>query len=161
MSSDPAFGLVPRPTLAATSGLELLRGMMEGRYPAPPIARLIGFELAEVEEGRVVFTGRPALEHYNPIGSVHGGYAATLLDSCMGCAVHSGLEAGLGYTTLEFKVNFVRAMTVDTGLVRAEGKVIHGGRQAAVAESRLTDETGRLLAHATTTCLVFPLKTAE
>jgi uncharacterized protein (TIGR00369 family) len=154
-----SFGLVPRSTLATTSGLDLLRGMMEGRYPAPPIARLIGFELAEVDIGRVVFRGRPALEHYNPIGSVHGGYAATLLDSCMGCAVHSGLDAGIGYTTLEFKVNFVRAMTVDSGVVLAEGKVIHGGRQAAVAEGRLTDEVGRLLAHATTTCLVFPLGT--
>ena len=159
MSSDQAFGPVPRSALVDTSGLELLRGIMDGRLPAPPIARLIGVELVEVDAGRVVFMGRPGLEHYNPIGSVHGGYAATLLDSCMACAVHSGLDAGLGYTTLEFKVNFVRAMTVDTGLVRAEGKVIHGGRQAAVAEGRLTDETGRLLAHATTTCLVFALRT--
>jgi uncharacterized protein (TIGR00369 family) len=113
------------------------------------------FDLAEVEHGRAVFEGTPRLEHYNPLGTVHGGYAATLLDSCMGCAVHTTLPKGIGYTTLEFKISLVRPITADTGLVRAEGKVVSGGRRVATSEGRLTDSRGRLLAHATTTCLVF------
>jgi uncharacterized protein (TIGR00369 family) len=151
------FGLVPAETAATMTGLELLTGIMAGRFPAPPIAQLIGFDLAEVEKGRAVFEGTPALKHYNPLGSVHGGYAATLLDSCMGCAVHTTLPKGTGYTTLEFKVSLVRAISADTGLVRAEGKVISSGRRVATAEGQLTDARGRLLAHATTTCLVFEL----
>ena len=105
----------------------------------------------------MVFAGTPDLRHYNPIGVVHGGYAATLLDSCMGCAVHSALEAGQGYTTLELKVNYVRAMTVNTGRVRAEGKIINVGRQVATAEGRIVGDDGKLYAHGTTTCLVFPI----
>ena len=120
-----------------------------------PIAALLGFQPAEVESGRAVFVAIPDARHYNPIGSVHGGYAATLLDSCMACAVHSKLKAGQGYTTVELKVNFVTQISADTGEVRAEGKVIHFGKQIASAEGRLTDARGRLLAHATTTCLVF------
>lgn len=143
-------------TLKSTSGLDLLQGMIEGRFPQPPIADLLGFRLVEAEAGRVLFEGRPELTHYNPIGSVHGGYAATVLDSCLGCAVHSMLPAGIGYTTLEFKINFVRAMTVDTGLVFGEGKIIHSGKRSATSESTLRDNAGKLLAHATTTCLVFP-----
>jgi uncharacterized protein (TIGR00369 family) len=104
-----------------------------------------------------LFEGTPALEHYNPLGTVPGGYAATLLDSCMGCAVHTTLPKGVGYATLEFKVSLVRALTADTGRVRAEGKVVSSGRRVATAEGRLTDADGRLLAHATTTCLVFEL----
>jgi uncharacterized protein (TIGR00369 family) len=155
--STERYGLVPAETAATMTGLELLTGIMAGRFPAPPIAQLIGFDLAEVEKGRAVFEGTPALKHYNPLGSVHGGYAATLLDSCMGCAVHTTLPKGTGYTTLEFKVSLVRAISADTGLVRAEGKVISSGRRVATAEGRLTDARGRLLAHATTTCLVFEL----
>jgi uncharacterized protein (TIGR00369 family) len=153
--TEQRYGLVPAEVAASMSGLDLLQGIISGRLPAPPIAQLLGFDLAEVEKGRAVFEGVPALPHYNPLGSVHGGYAATLLDSCMACAVHSTLPKGVGYTTLEFKVSFIRALTVDTGRVRAEGKAISGGRRVATAEGRLIDARGRLLAHATTTCLVF------
>jgi uncharacterized protein (TIGR00369 family) len=152
------FGLVPPEVAATMSGLELLQGMIAGRFPGPPIMELIRFRLVEVENGRAVFTGTPGFEHYNPLGTVHGGYAATLLDSCMGCSVHTTLPKGTGYTTLEFKISLVRAVTADTGPVRAEGKVISSGRRVATAEGRLTDAGGRLLAHATTTCLVFEVK---
>jgi uncharacterized protein (TIGR00369 family) len=157
VKSDPgrSFGQVPPEVAATMSGIELLRGMMAGRFPAPPIMQLIGFDLTEVEHGRAVFAGTPALHHYNPLGTVHGGYAATLLDSCMGCSVHTTLPKGMGYITLEFKISLLRPITVDTGLVRAEGKLISSGRRVATAEGRLTDSNGRLLAHATTTCLVF------
>lgn len=146
--------------LRSLSGLEFLRRIADGRFPGPPIAVLMGFRPVEVESGRAVFAGTPDARLYNPIGSVHGGFAATLLDSCMACAVHSKLKAGQGYTTVELKVNFVRQITADTGEVRAEGRVLHVGRQIASAEGRLTDARGRLLAHATTTCLVFSLPPA-
>jgi uncharacterized protein (TIGR00369 family) len=152
------YGLVPAETAATMTGLELLTAMIDGRLPGPPIMQLIGFDLVEVDNGRAVFEGTPALKHYNPLGTVHGGYAATLLDSCMGCAVHTTLPKGTGYTTLEFKVSLVRPITADTGLVRAEGLVISSGRRVATAEGRLTDARGRLLAHATTTCLVFEVE---
>lgn len=139
------------------SGMELITRIFNGESPAPPISKLMDFRGVSIEKGRAVFAGNPGIEHYNPIGSVHGGYAATLLDSCMGCAVHSMLEVGQGYTTLEFKVNFVRPMTVKTGRVLAEGKIVHFGRRTATAEGWLRDEGGNLLAHATCTCLVFPL----
>jgi uncharacterized protein (TIGR00369 family) len=152
------YGLVAPETAATMTGLEMLTAMIEGQLPAPPIMQLIGFDLAEVDKGRAVFEGTPALRHYNPLGTVHGGYAATLLDSCMGCAVHTTLPKGTGYTTLEFKVSLVRPITADTGPVRAEGLVISSGRRVATAEGRLTDARGRLLAHATTTCLVFEVE---
>ena len=136
------------------SGMEYMRAIVAGEIPRPPIAWSLDFELAEVEEGRAAFTLTPREFHYNPIGVVHGGVAATLLDSAMGCAVHSLLPAGVGYTTLELKVNFLRAMTRDTGPVRAEGKVLHAGSRTALAEARLLDERGKLLAHATSTCLI-------
>ncbi|HKD25205.1 MAG TPA: PaaI family thioesterase [Xanthobacteraceae bacterium] len=143
------------------SGLDVLQRIADGRLPAPPIAVLLGFRPVEIENGRAVFAATPDARLYNPIGSVHGGYAATLLDTCMACAVHSTLKAGQGYTTVELKVNFVRPLSADTGEVRAEGKIIHLGRQIATAEGRLTDARGRLLAHATTTCLVWRLSRAE
>jgi uncharacterized protein (TIGR00369 family) len=149
------YGVVPPEVAATMSGLELLQGMIEGRLPGPPIMKLLGFGLVEVGQGRAVFEGTPTLAHYNPLGTVHGGYAATLLDSCMGCSVHTTLPKGVGYTTLEFKISLVRPITAETGRIRAEGKVISGGRRIATAEGRLTDGGGRLLAHATTTCLVF------
>jgi uncharacterized protein (TIGR00369 family) len=155
------IGVVRMETLAAEAGLEFLRGVMEGRHPAPPIADLIGFTLTEVEFGRAVFRGTPEFKHYNPLGSVHGGYAATLLDSAMGLAVHSALPAGSGYTTLEFKISFIKGMTEDTGPVRSEGRTLNVGRRAATAEARITDAKGRLLAHATTTCLVFEIPTGS
>jgi uncharacterized protein (TIGR00369 family) len=160
MSTEPSplfanVGVVPADVLASMNGLDFLQGLMDGRLPAPPFAELLGFRPVEVESGRVAFVATPDTRLYNPIGSVHGGYAATLLDSCMGCAVQSTLNAGDGYTTVELKVNFVRLISAGTGEVRAEGKVIHVGKQIASAEGRLTDARGRLLAHATTTCLVF------
>lgn len=159
LNEAPKFGLVPPDVAATMSGIDLLQAMIAGRLPGPPIMDTLGFTLAEIEFGRAVFEGIPALRHYNPLGTVHGGYTATLLNSCMGCAVHSTLPKGVGYATLEFKVSLVRAVTVDTGLVRAEGKIINAGRRVATSEGRLTDAQGRLLAHATTTCLVFDLPT--
>jgi uncharacterized protein (TIGR00369 family) len=152
-------GLVPVEKAATMTGLELLNEMIAGRLPGPPIMQTLDFTLIEVEHGRALFEGNPALNHYNPLGTVHGGYAATLLDSCMGCAVHTTLPKGVSYTTLEFKVSLIRAITADTGPVRAEGRILNVGRRAATAEGRLTDGKGRLLAHATTTCLIFDLAT--
>jgi uncharacterized protein (TIGR00369 family) len=157
MAADAGFGVVPLEQVRALDGLDLFKGLMEGRLPAPPIAKVLGFQVAEVERGRVVFTYTPVFDHYNPLGTVHGGVAATLLDSVMGCCVHTTLKAGIGYTTVEIKVNYVRAMTDKTGPVRVEGKVINVGSRIATAEGRLHDREGRLLAHGTTTCLIFPI----
>lgn len=148
---DPHRGAKAARTM---TGMEYLRRMVAGEFPPPPIAHTLGFTLAELDEGRAVFALEPAEFHYNPIGMVHGGVAATLLDSAMGCAVHTLLPAGVGYTTLELKVNLVRAMTVDTGPTRCEGTVLHLGRTTALAEAKLTDAKGRLLAHATSTCML-------
>jgi uncharacterized protein (TIGR00369 family) len=139
------------------SGLEFLRKMIAGELPQPPFARLLNFGVAEISEGRAVFTCEPGEYHYNPIGLVHGGLAATLLDSALGCAIHSTLPAGTGYTTLEIKVNFIRAMSADTGPIRCEGNVVHRGGRTATAEGRVVDAEGRLYAHGTTTCLIMPL----
>jgi uncharacterized protein (TIGR00369 family) len=132
--------------------------MAAGELPPPPIAKLMGFAaIAQVEEGRVTFVCTPSGAHYNPIGLVHGGLAMTLLDSAMGCAVHTTLAARTGYTTLEVKTNFVRAIRADGGRVLAHGEVVHRGSRVATAEGRLVQEaTGRLLAHASTTCLILP-----
>src|SRR5262245_27966412 len=146
-----------KPAFATMSGVALLQAMMRGDQPPAPIAELMGFRLCEVEVARVAFEGEPAPCHYNPIGTVHGGYAATLLDSAMGCAVHSVLEAGMGHTTLEIKVGLVRPITVETGPVRAEGTLLHRGRRTATSQARLVDAGGKLLAHGTCTCLLFPL----
>jgi uncharacterized protein (TIGR00369 family) len=144
-----------RDAAATMSGLEFIRAVFNGRLPPPPIAATMGFAGAGAEEGRVVFIGEPGEYLYNPIGSVHGGYAMTLLDSAMGCAVHTTLAAGERYTTLDVNTNFVRPITAETGRVRCEGKIVHRGGTIATAEGRLTAEsTGKLLAHATTTCLV-------
>ena len=138
---------------AAPSGLDQLRAMI-AQDRQPPIGKTMDFALVEVEEGRAVFEGKPDMRVYNPIGSVHGGYAATLLDSACGIAVHSKLAPGQGYTTLELKVSYLRGMTLDTGVVRAEGVVISMGRRVAFAEAKLTDASGKLLATATSTLLV-------
>lgn len=148
---DPLVGARAARTM---SGMEYLHAMMRGEYPPPPIAMTLGFTLREVEDGRAVFGVEPAEYHYNPIGMVHGGVAATLMDSAMGCAVHTRLPAGVGYTTLEMKVNLLRAITMDTGPVKCEGTLLHLGRTTALAEARITDAAGRLLAHATSTCLI-------
>ena len=136
------------------SGLEFLRAMRDGKLPHPPICRLLGYRLAEVERGHVVFEITAAEQHYNPIGVVHGGIAMTLLDSAMGCAVQTEMAAGGGYTTLEAKTNLVRAITGDTGRLRAIGKLVHLGKRIATAEGRFEDASGKLYAHATTTCIV-------
>ena len=136
------------------AGMEYIQAIFSGELPAPPISTLMGFRGVEAEPGRAVFEMEPGPQHYNPIGSVHGGIALTLLDSAMGCAVHTTLEAGVGYTTIEVKTNFVRAITADTGLIRCEGTVIHKGSRVATAEGKLTDAAGKLLAHGTTTCLI-------
>jgi len=154
------YGVVPVSTLAATAGLDFVRGVFEGTLPQPPIMQTIEPFDCTAEPGAVVMHSEPAFRHYNPIGSVHGGYAATLLDSAMGLAVHTMCPVGTGYTTLEFKVSFIKGMSKDTGVVRTEGKTLSFGRRAATAEARILDSKGRLLAHATTTCLVFELPTA-
>ena len=135
-------------------GIEFLRAIRDKRLPAPPIAELLGFHLVEVEPGHAVFEVNPGEQHYNPIGVVHGGLAMTLLDSAMGCAVQTHMPAGGGYTTLEAKTNLVRAITGTTGKLRASGKLVYLGKRVATAEGRLEDATGKLYAHATTTCIV-------
>src|SRR5882757_9477306 len=149
--------IIPPEQLAQRPGIELMQGIMDGALPVPPIAHSLGFLLVEVSQGRAVFQGTPTFDFYNPIGSVHGGWIATLLDSCVGCAVHTALPAGKGYTTLELKVNYVRAVTEATGPIRAEGKLIHLGGRVATAEGRIVDPSGRLYAHCTTTCLILDL----
>jgi uncharacterized protein (TIGR00369 family) len=149
---------VARPEQAAgRSGLELLQAILQGELPAAPIARTLDFLLMEVEDGRAVFQGAPGPAHFNPMGGVHGGWYATLLDSALGCAVHTKMPPGRGYTTAELGVNLVRAIGPKVQRVRAEGKVLHCGRQLATAEARLYGPDGTLYAHATTTCLVFEM----
>ncbi len=150
-------GVMPLEQARTMDGLALFTEMVAGRLPAPPICKTLGIWLTEVERGRVVFAYEPVFDHFNPLGSVHGGIAATLLDSAMGCCIHTTLMAGTGYTTVEIKVNYVRAMTDKTGQVRAEGKIINVGSRIATSEGKLMDTSGKLLAHGTTTCLLFPI----
>jgi uncharacterized protein (TIGR00369 family) len=145
--------------LAGKSGLDLMRAMLAGELPYAPIAKTLDFMLLEVEEGRALFQGTPGPAHFNPMGTVHGGWYATLLDSALGCAVHTMLPPGRAYTTAEFSLNLVKAIGPKAPRIRAEGKVIHCGRQLATAEGRLYGPDGTLYAHATTTCLVFELPT--
>ncbi|WP_327421468.1 PaaI family thioesterase [Streptomyces sp. NBC_01527] len=151
---DPAISAA---TVGRATGLEFVREIATGRLPGPPIAATLDFTLDEAEHGRVVFSLVPGEEHYNPIGSVHGGVYATLLDSAAGCAVQSTLPQGMGYTSLDLTVKFLRPVTVDTGRIRAVGTVVSSGRRTALAEARLLDEKDRLLAHATSTCMLFRL----
>jgi uncharacterized protein (TIGR00369 family) len=137
------------------SGLQFVHGLVAGALPMNSMAETLGYDIIEVSAGRVVITAQPSTAHLNPAGTVHGGLAATLLDSCMGLAIHSTLDKGSGQTTLEFKISLVRAVTPDTGTLRAEGTVISRGRRVGTAEGRLTDAEGRILAHGTTTCLIF------
>jgi uncharacterized protein (TIGR00369 family) len=161
MDNQPApkieYGVTPTDVMASMSGLDFVRAMFAGKLPPPPIMQTVEPFDQTAEPGVVAFHSIPGFRHYNPIGSVHGGYAATLLDSAMGLAVQTMLPAGTGYTTLEFKISFIRGMTKDTGPVRTEGRTMNVGRRAATAEARITDSKGRLLAHATTTCLVFDI----
>ncbi len=149
------YGTVSPDRLKAMSGLEFVQGLAGGSLPLNTIARTLGYDIVEAETGRVVITLVPNESHLNPWGTVHGGLTATLLDSCMGLAVQSTLEKGFGSTTLEFKISLVRAITTETGEIKAEGKVLNGGRRIGTAEGRVTDHKGRLLAHGTTTCLIF------
>ncbi|MES1156027.1 MAG: PaaI family thioesterase [Pseudorhodoplanes sp.] len=152
-------GVVPRETLLAYDGLTFLRLLIDGKLPPPPIMQTLDFRLVAADQGRVRFEAEPQFKHYNPIGVVHGGFAMTMLDSALGCAVHSTLEKGEAYTTLEFKINLVRPLTKNTGNVVAEGRIVHRGRTVATSEGEIKDEAGKLYAHATTTCMVFPAKT--
>lgn len=158
--NDVDFGVPSYETLRALSGLELLKGICDGRLPQAPIAEILGFRMIEAEEGLTVFQGTPSLDLYNPMGSVHGGWYGTLLDSCMSCAVQTTLERGSSYTTVEYSINLVRAIHEGTGPVRAEGRIVHRGRRLATADGRILDQHGKLLAHGTTTCMVMPLTEA-
>jgi uncharacterized protein (TIGR00369 family) len=151
------YGVTPPQVMASMTGLEFVRAMFDGKLPAPPIMENVEPFDSTAENGVVTFHSVPGFRHYNPIGSVHGGYAAILLDSAMGLAVHTTLPAGTGYTTLEFKISFIKGMTKDTGPVKSEGRILSVGRRAATAEARITDAKGRLIAHATTTCLIFEI----
>jgi uncharacterized protein (TIGR00369 family) len=152
------IGVTPLETILSYDGLGFLKALIDGTLPKPPMADLLGFDIVEAEHGRAVFEGLPELKHYNPIGTVHGGLALTLLDSCMSCAVQTTLPKGEIYTTLEVKVNLVRAITKDTGLVRATGRLIHRGRTTGTAEGDIRDLKGNLLAHGTTTCVIMPAR---
>jgi len=150
-----APGVASTEQVRSMSGMDMFKAIFAGELPPPPIGDTLDFVPIHMEPGVAIFQGRPQLRHYNPLGTVHGGWFATLLDSAVGCAVHTTLPAGKGYTTLELKVNMVRALNKDVPFVRAEGKVIHAGRQVATAEGRIVGPDGKLYAHATTTCLVF------
>ena len=156
--SAKTYGVVSPDVLKSYDGLSFLKAIIAGELPNPPISELMGFHLAEVEDGRAVFEGLPDFRHYNPLGTVHGGFAATLLDSALGCAIFSTVAKGDTWTTLELKFNFVRPLSKDTGLVRAEARIVHRGRTVATSEGDLKDRAGKLYAHATTTCMIFPAK---
>lgn len=155
---DIRYGVATPEQVAGKSGLQLFQAMIAGELPAPPISRTLDFILAEAEAGRVVFQGKPGFAHYNPMGAVHGGWFATLLDSALGCAVASSLPAGKAYTTVELKVNIVRALTDKVPFVRAEGRIIHSGSRMATADARLTGPDGRLYAHGSTTCFILDVR---
>src|SRR5262245_17525653 len=154
-SGRKRYGVVSREQRRGMSGLEFVRGLVTGALPLNSMAETLGYDIVEAADGRVAITAEPGAAHLNPAGTVHGGLSATLLDSCMGLAVHSTLDRGVDQTTLEFKISLVRPITPETGLVRAEGTVISRGRRISTAEGRLTDASGRILAHGTTTCLIF------
>jgi uncharacterized protein (TIGR00369 family) len=156
MPNARTYGTVNAERQKEMSGLEFVQGLVDGTLPLNTMAETLGYEVAEAANGRVVVTIVPNGSHLNPSGTVHGGLAATLLDSCMGLAIRSTLDKGVGQTTLEFKISLVRPITPQTGLIKAEGVVLSSGRRVGTAEGRLTDDKGRLLAHGTTTCLIFP-----
>jgi uncharacterized protein (TIGR00369 family) len=150
------YGTVSAEQQKQMSGLEFVHGLASGALPLNTIAQTLGYDVAEAESGRVVVTLEPTDAHLNPAGTIHGGLTATLLDSCMGLAIQSTLDKGISQTTLEFKISLVRPITPETGPIRAEGKVLNCGRRIGTAEGRVVDGKGRLLAHGTTTCLIFP-----
>ena len=152
-----APGVPTAEQVADLSAMEMFDSISAGRLPQPPMGDTLDIIPIRIEPGKAIFQGRPSKRHYNPMGTVHGGWFATILDSALGCAVHSTLPAGKGYTTLELKVNLVRALTDAVPLVRAEGTLVHAGRQVATSEARVVGPDGKLYAHATTTCLIFDL----
>ncbi len=154
-AATKTYGTVSADRQKEMSGLEFVQGLADGSLPLNTIARTLGYDVTEAESGRVVVAAEPSGAHLNPAGTVHGGLAATLLDSCMGLAIQSTLDKGVGQTTLEFKISLVRPITPETGLIKAEGTVLNRGRRIGTAEGRVTDGKGRLLAHGTTTCLIF------
>jgi uncharacterized protein (TIGR00369 family) len=149
------YGVVSPEDQRSVSGLEFVQAIVDGRFPHNPMAETLGYRITSAAHGRVVITAQPSSAYFNPAGTVHGGYSATLLDSCMGLAVQSTLPEGWGQTTLEFKISFTRPITAETGLITVEGNVLSQGRRAGTAQGRVTDAQGRLLAHGTTTCLIF------
>jgi uncharacterized protein (TIGR00369 family) len=149
------YGTVSAERQREMSGLEFVQGLVDGTLPLNTIAQTLGYDLVEAEKGRVVVAVEPSETHLNPAGTVHGGLTATLLDSCMGLAVQSTLDKGFGQTTVEFKISLMKPITPETGRIKAEGIVLSCGRRVGTAEGRLTDDRGRLLAHGTTTCLIF------
>jgi uncharacterized protein (TIGR00369 family) len=153
------IGVVSREVLLAEDGRSFLIGMLNGRYPCAPYSDTMDIKLVEVEDGRVVFLGTPSAHYLNPVGTIHGGWAATPLDGAMAYCVHSTLKTGESYTTLEMKINYVRPIFSSTGLVHCESKLIHRGRRTATSEGRLYDEHGKLLAHGSETCMIFPAET--
>ncbi|WP_382156158.1 PaaI family thioesterase [Hydrogenophaga sp. ANAO-22] len=155
MNAGAGVGLANPADLAGLTGMQQMQAMLDGKLPYPHIADTLDFSLVEIGEGRAVFQGQPQLKHYNPLGTVHGGWYATLLDSAVGCAVHTVMPVGRAYTTAELSVNIVRAASYRSGPLRAIGTVVHAGRQLATAEGRIVGPDGKLYAHATTTCLVF------
>jgi uncharacterized protein (TIGR00369 family) len=154
-SRSRKYGTVDTATQMSMSGLEFVQGLANGTLPLNTIAQTLGYDIIEADSGRVVIIAEPTGIHLNPAGTVHGGLSATLLDSCMGLAIHSTLDKGFGSTTLEFKISFARPITPQTGPIRAEGTVISRGRRVGTAEGRVTDRDGRLLVHGTTTCLIY------
>ncbi|MCO5159783.1 MAG: hotdog fold thioesterase [Mesorhizobium sp.] len=155
--AEKGIGTIPREDVALYSGLELLQRIIDGHYPAPPIGERLNFGLTEVSEGRAVFRGLPSERHLNPLGSVHGGWTGTIMDSALACAVQTLLAKGEAYTTVEFKVNLTRPITSRTGEVVCEGRVVSKGRTIAVSEATLKDKDGKLLAFGTETCTIFPV----
>lgn len=151
---ERVVGVVSRDVLLAEPGLSFLRGLIDGRHPAPPFSQTTGVFLAEAEPNRVVFRGSPSAAFFNPIGTIHGGWTAAILDSAMACAVHTTLQAGQGYTTVEMKLNFVRPILPDLGEVTCEGVLVHRGGTLATSEGKLFDSRGRLLAHGSETCMI-------
>lgn len=158
LAAGAGCGVASPQQVAGKGGLELLQVMLRGELPYPPIARTLAFQLVEVAQGHAVFQGAPGPDHFNPMGGIHGGWYATLLDSALGCAVHTMMPAGRGYTTAELGVNLVKAIPAKVQRVRAEARVVHCGRQLATAEGRLYGPDGTLYAHGTTTCLVFEMR---
>lgn len=153
--TDKTYGIVDAERQKAMSGLEFVQGLVDGTLPLNTMAKTLGYDVTEAVSGRVTVKADPTGAHLNPAGTVHGGFAATLLDTCMGLAVQSTLDKGLGQTTLEFKISLARPITPETGSIKAEGVVLSRGRRIGTAEGRITDNSGRLLAHGTTTCLIF------